>query len=380
MKSMTEKQLLDLIQRYRLNECSDDEVALLESWYLKREASPEGMLTSEDFATDLLLIQSTLTSQDLLSKPEKLSLTRWWPQVGIAASFLVLLSIIFFQFVVKNDQKKLLNVYKNDIKAGSMRASIRLANGISIPLSGAHTAVSITNKGIRYEDGANVAAASSNLDQVNEKLVLETPVGGTYHFILPDGTKVWLNSSSVLTFVKSFSGKVKRSVELTGEAYFEVYPNENQPFVVTSRDQELTVIGTHFNINAYEDEPAILTTLAEGRVLVKQIRRNDPSVSLYPGEQSVLDNNGLNKKAVEVARFLSWKDGYFSFENIEIEEIMRAVSRWYNVEVVYRGSSSDRRYTGFISKDVNISELLNILERTKSVKFKVEGRRVTVIK
>jgi len=195
--------------------------------------------------------------------------------------------------------------------------------------------------------------------------------------VLSDGSKVWINSASSLRYPTAFTGN-ERKVELTGEAYFEVAHNPAKPFRVASRNQTVEVLGTHFNINAYDDEPAIKTTLLEGKV--KVTAANNEVRFLQPGQQSALSTGAFTVSAVETDEAVAWKNGQFMFENDNIQYIMRTLSRWYDVDVEYSGAIPDDTFGGGTSRFKNVSEVLNVLQLTGKVHFKIEGRKIIVSK
>ncbi|XHR97523.1 FecR family protein [Mucilaginibacter sp. UC70_90] len=205
---------------------------------------------------------------------------------------------------------------------------------------------------------------------------MTTPRGGQYWVVLPDGSKALLNAASSLTYPTNFSG-TERKVELTGEAYFEVAHNPDKPFRVYSKSQVVEVLGTHFNINTYDDEPDIRTTLLEGKVKVTSVVKNQVRV-LKPGQQAVLNTYSFNVNDVDVEDATAWKNGTFTFENNDIQQIMRMVSRWYDVDVVYKGTLPADKFTGFVSRFSNVSEVLRMLQLTHKVKFKIDGKQITV--
>lgn len=188
---------------------------------------------------------------------------------------------------------------------------------------------------------------------------------------------VTLNAASSLKFPASFTGLANRKVELSGEAYFEVAKDKKHPFIVQSGSQEVEVLGTHFNVNTYPDEKAAKTTLLEGSV---KVSANGNAHLLIPGQQSILTNNTVDIVTANIKETMAWKNGYFRFNDDRIDEIMPLLSRWYDVEVNYEGKISDERFSGTISRYKNINEVLAMLSYSNAVKFKIEGRRITVMK
>lgn len=285
--------------------------------------------------------------------------------------------------------------YKDDIAPGGNKALLTLANGSTIVLDSAHDgtlAQQGTTKIIKLDGGAlayRVAADSKG--QTAEQAIgqtgyntIATPRGGQYRIILPDGSKVWLNAASSLRFPAAFTGS-ERTVELTGEAYFEIAKNAEKPFHVkvpsggtVGESMDVEVLGTSFNVMAYTNEEKIHTTLLEGKVKVKQ---GTVAENLSPGRQVIVDQS---THAMEVAdgnidQAVAWKDGLFRFRETDIRELMRQVERWYDVDVVYRTTRGDQDFTGVVSRDKNVSTLLHMLELTGTVHFKIEGKRIIVL-
>lgn len=205
--------------------------------------------------------------------------------------------------------------------------------------------------------------------------LIETPRAGQYQINLPDGTKVWLNAASSLRYPSRFSGS-KRIVALTGEGYFEVAKNKQHPFVVKTDRQEVQVLGTHFNINSYTDESSTNTTLVEGSVRVTTL--DGKNRLLKPGEQSQLKGDEIEVSDVDTENVLSWKNGDFVFKGDDFKSIMRKISRWYDVEVIYQGDFDDLKFGGYISRTKNISSVLSIMESTGKVHFNIKDKRITV--
>ncbi len=206
---------------------------------------------------------------------------------------------------------------------------------------------------------------------------ISTPRGGQYHIVLPDGTQVWLNAASSLTFPLAFTGR-DRVVKLTGEGYFEVAKDVSKPFAVTVNKMTVNVLGTHFNIMAYEDENAVKTTLLEGSV---KLVSHTAGLLLKPGQQGSLSANSddFRVTAPNMEEVIAWKNGEFRFENTQVTTIMRQIARWYDLAVSYEGSTADLVLSGVISRKEDVSQLLDILEATHKVHFKVEGSRVVVM-
>nr|WP_121272944.1 FecR domain-containing protein [Pedobacter schmidteae] len=282
--------------------------------------------------------------------------------------------------------------YANDIAPGGNRATLTLANGKTVTLSDVKTGV-IVNDDLKYNDGTTVIpdAAKDVPDGTTKPIVAATPRGGTYTFTLPDGTKVWLNAASKISFPLQFIG-VERKILLEGEAYFEVAKNKAKPFIVESKGQRVEVLGTHFNINSYSDENSVKTTLLEGSVKVIPFSLSAPSsrgqrskgrspdaVILKPNQEAVLTGKEeITVKPVDASLAVAWKNNKFIFANQPIQDVMRMVARWYNVEVIYPGAIPDAKFRGSVSRFDSVSKVLRMLESTGSAHFKIEGRKIYV--
>ena len=265
------------------------------------------------------------------------------------------------------------------ILPGGNKAYLTLADGSKIVLNDARTGKLTTQSGIQVtkaKDGMLVYQFKdkSQKNSSSPYNTITTPAGGQYQLVLSDGTKVWLNAASALKFPAHFSAD-KREVELTGEAYFEVHKNAAAPFVVNAADQQVLVLGTHFNIKAYADESMIKTSLLEGRVNISSAGQ---TAVLHPGQEAVNKHNGQIRVAdADVEESIAWKNGLFKFNNASIEEVMRQVARWYNIKVSYEGSLPVRQFTGTVSRQVNIKEMLDMLRYT-GIQFKISEDHITV--
>jgi ferric-dicitrate binding protein FerR (iron transport regulator) len=228
-------------------------------------------------------------------------------------------------------------------------------------------AVTLNNGTLDYTGNAHTTGAVYNS--------LSTPKGRQFQLILPDGSKVWLNAASSLKYPTVFAGNERR-VAVTGEVYFEVAKNPHQPFIVDINDQsQIHVLGTQFNINAYENENAIKTTLVEGSLKFK----SKDSVILKPGQQAILTNAKLTTdKNADIDKATAWKRGIFNFEDATLEEVMRQIERWYDIEVIYEKGIPNIRFGGKLRSDLSLSGLLRSLQESE-VHFRVEGRKVIVL-
>nr|WP_256484218.1 FecR family protein [Mucilaginibacter flavidus] len=268
------------------------------------------------------------------------------------------------------------------ILPGTNVAVLTLGNGKSILLNGGNIGKLAVQGGTTITKNAagQISYQAAVIDQNNNETVfntITTPMGGQFRVTLPDGSNVWLNAASSLTYPSRFKGN-ERHVELHGEAYFEIFKDKNSPFTVTAEDANIKVLGTHFNVMAYKNEPSINTTLLEGSV---SLSSKNAHALLVPGQQGAVDNKAPNitLQEVNVEDAVAWKNGYFSFRKQNLPAAMNKIARWYNVEVEYSGNVNNKFLGGTVSRSENIQELLNYLELTGIAKFKIDGRRIKVI-
>jgi transmembrane sensor len=268
--------------------------------------------------------------------------------------------------------------FKNDVQPGGDKAVLRLSNGKEIILNAVADGSLAAEKGVHIEkqEGTVVYVAQDGGAGTGFNDI-STPATGQYRVVLADGSKVWLDASSNIHFPAAFPGAA-REVEVTGQAYFEVASNPGKPFRVRVRNQVVEVLGTHFNINAYDNEEVIRTTLAEGAV---RVTVNGRSLRLKPGDQARVNPQGNLEliKDPDIEGTLAWKDGLFSYNGADIETIMRQVARWYGVNVVYKDKIAEQ-FVVEIPRTVTVSKLLSLMEATRQVHFTIEGKTITVTK
>lgn len=262
------------------------------------------------------------------------------------------------------------------IVPGGNKAVLTLADGSTIVLDSAATGTIAEDKSkriVKVDDGEISYSATGDRTSEVKFNTLVTPRGGQYSITLADGTRVWLNSTSSLKFPTAFGHE--RMVEITGEVYFEVARNKVSPFKVKVNDMVIQVLGTHFNVMAYHDEPAIRTTLLEGSVKISGAKG---SALLRPGDQARMNDEGFTVvKNVNVDQVISWKNGQFNFKGTNIQGIMRQLARWYNIDVEYKGKIN-HHFNGTISKNVGIDKVFTMLEHTGVVDFRIDFNRITV--
>ncbi|WP_183565950.1 FecR family protein [Mucilaginibacter sp. SP1R1] len=398
---------VEVIERYLSGNCTPDEIKEVYQWFRSFDSTPESLVglsnDEKDFVKEKLFAQiiseigngdnvvqfdvNTVRQQQLLEEANPAEQNvggktyRLWPKIAIAAS--IMLMICFSLYSVLTRDKVVPETVKtqlHDIRPGGNNAVLTLADGSTIILNNAkkglltrqgNVKVSKTTEGLLvYKAGIdNAIPGNTKLNTIN------TPKGGQYEVILPDGTKVWLNALSHLRFPTSFSGNT-RLVEISGEAYFEVAKNPAKPFIVKSTRAEVTVLGTHFNVNDYPDEAFSKTTLLEGSV---KIKGKQAVGTLKPGEQALLNERDEMKIAVDVnvEEAVAWKNGIFEFNRADITSIMRQAARWYDINVIYAGAPTHILYKGRISRNVNLSEMLTMI-KYMGVNYTLDGKNLTI--
>jgi transmembrane sensor len=305
-----------------------------------------------------------------------------------AAASLILLGAAVYFSTRHNSKQPAIQIAalpKNDILPGGNKAILTLAGGRTIILDstangtlaqqGNSKVQKLSNRQLSYST-TTTGYPSRARPEYN---TLSTPRGGQYQLTLSDGTSVWLNSASSVTYPTTFTGK-DRSVTITGEVYFEVADNKDQPFKVftaSPNNMEIEVLGTHFNINAYSDETEIKTTLLAGRVKVSKASQ---SALLSPGEQAQANKDGSLKVAagINTEEVMAWKNGLFQFDSVDIHTVMRELARWYDVDIRYEGPVTPDRFSGKLPRDATASEVLTVLEKNQ-VHFRIEGKKIIVM-
>lgn len=381
---MTREEYNSLYEKYIAGKCSEDELVELENYQdsliLKEQVWDNTIMGDSEEIKQSIQIDLSNSIQEY-NRIRKFK-TRAWQSAAAAVLIIISTSIYYFQ---GSPEQVLVNTetprFKNDVAPGNNKAVLTLDDGSKIDLDDAKTGILASESNVDIKktgEGKLEYTASIQDAKIIKYNVLRTPMGGEYQLVLPDGSKVWLNSGSTLRFPTSFVGS-ERIVELKGEAYFDITKNSKMPFLVrTNNAMDIKVLGTQFNIMAYDDEKNINTTLIEGSV---EVLKGLGKTMLKPGQEAVLNKGSGNIKVsiADLEQAIAWKNGYFIFSNENIESIMRKVSRWYNVDVIYEGNLSNKDFVGTISRNKNVSELLKMLELTGAVHFSIDGRRITVM-
>lgn len=355
---------------------SPDEEVKFAKWY--NEGQDAEIEISEAFSRDEDSHKSRIFNkiQHQIGLKKTISI---WPRL-VAACFLIGACFTGFYFYWQHQSKHaepaVARIESQDVLPGGNKAVLTLANGKVLSLSDLKNGQLAQQMGVvitKSKDGQLVYKAIPTYKQGSELdyNAISTPRGGQYEINLPDGTKVWLNAASSLKFPTMF-GKAERKVMLSGEGYFEVAKDKNRPFKVVSDQQTVTVYGTHFNIDAYNDEKSPVTTLIEGSVDVN-------GVLLKPNQQSIITNNKVSVVSADVENVMAWKNGYFRFDEEPLDAIMKKISRWYDVEVEFEDSNLKALEFGIVAnRFANVSKVLKILELTREVSFVVKDKKIIV--
>ncbi len=386
---MEDKQIIELLNKYNDGTLKPEEKAILESWYVMQASNTNYDLSNKEIDRNLEIIGKSLP---LKNNAVQITL---WSRIISAAAVLIFISlgIYFYSNYSDKPEREYADIdIKKEITPGGNKAILTLADGSKISLTDANKGDIAKQAGIRitktadgqliYEvrhlEGGRTERSLPAVEMTYN--TIETPRGGQYQVILPDGTKVWLNAASSLKYPASFASLKERRVELNGEAYFEVAKDKNHPFIVKTDKQEVEVLGTHFNINTYADEPAVKTTLLEGSVKVSQLTTHN-SQFLKPGQQAVLTDNGISVSEVNTEEVIAWKNGYFRFDDEKLGSIMRKIARWYDVDVTWQdGTLKNELFGAVTTRFANVSSLLKMMEQTGDVEFNIEDGKIIVSK
>lgn len=381
---MTKEEYIILFEKHLSGNTTPEEEELLLSY--------DDGFNIQDFYNDQRIDNQQHIHQKIFNKIEnsrnksikKLTPSLWW---AVAASVLLVISVGLF-FLNKHDagepgykSNNLVSSFKPIVPGGN-KAILTLSNGSTINLNEVSNGIIEKNEQVaikKEKNGQLVYSSDTGLPDKGDKIsfnTISTPRGGQYQVILPDGTNVWLNAASSLRYPVKFTG-AERHVELSGEAYFEVAKNKNMPFTINTNNVNIKVLGTHFNVMSYEDDSSVKTTLLEGSVLLSNLNQQ---ALLVPGQQADVARSGekINVTYVNTDDAVSWKNGYFTFRKESVVSIMKKVARWYDVEVEYQNDMSNVKLGGSISRGKNIKDLLNKIQLTGAVHFKIEGRRIIV--
>ncbi|MBO9673252.1 MAG: FecR domain-containing protein [Sphingobacteriaceae bacterium] len=380
---------VSLLKKYLSGDCTVSEIEQVDQWFDSMDAVPEDLAGLSDDQRKLVedrIFQRILLNIEAKSEQKIIPIHKKSIRVSTilwaAASLILVLGAVltwrYHSQQHQQDQTAKLHQAVH-IKPGGNRAVLTLDDGSSVVLTDAkigalanqqNVSVVKTAEGeLSYEVHTGPESSKITYNKIT------TPLGGKYSVVLPDGSKAWLNAKSSLRFPTAFTG-AERIVQMTGEVYFEVAKNPKQPFKVQSRGTEISVLGTHFNVMAYEDEAEQKTTLLEGSI---HLSSGKFSQLLKPGQQALVDPFGIKvNNNCDMEAVMAWRNDLFIFKDMEIKEIARQLARWYDIQVVFKGTPSKISYTGTISKDVELSELLSMLQFT-GLKYELNGHQLTII-
>lgn len=379
---MTKKHFAEeLLNKYIQGSCSEEERAMVESWHLK-DLSESNKIPSKE--TILLVSQRmryALSARTGNTQPLQRTQKLWY-RFAYIASALFLISLMSYLYINKSVHRDPLTVNRKliDILPGSNKAILTISGGKKISLDGNSNALLAGETNVNALKSTHGILVYEPLKEENKYIYthkLETPRGGHYQVDLPDGTKVWLNAASSLTYPTVFKDK-ERNITLSGEAYFEVAKDKNKPFKVKSGQQVIEVLGTHFNIFAYPEEGKIQTSLLEGSI---KVVKGGQSKLIRPGQSAttVDSTTAISIAEADLEKSVAWKNNEFIFNGENLESIMKSISRWYNIEILYRDKAGKTKYWGVVSRNQNLSAVLKMLQSTGKVSFKLEGRRLIVM-
>lgn len=375
--STTTEHYEKLLAKYLDGQCNAAETAELYSW-LQAAGSHRALLkTMQQEFQNALDAQPEIPAEisdrietKLLQSISPAKTRKLWYYVTAAASIAaaVLLLIILNQPATQPEKTQ---IAKSRIAPGTNKAILTLSNGSTVTLdsAGNQTILQGTTTVLQKNGQLQYDAKATNDATVYNTLTV--PRGGQFNIILPDGSHVWLNAASSLRYPTSFNGKERR-VDITGQGYFEVSPNAKQPFIVQVNDMEVQVLGTAFDVMAYSDEKSVNTTLIQGAVKVNDKR-------LFPGQQAVMDpsTGQITIREADVEQVIAWKTGFFEFDNARLSDILRQLSRWYDIDINYNQKGNDKLLGGRISRSLPLSDILHMLEANGPV-FELVGRKLTV--
>jgi transmembrane sensor len=378
---MKKDDLDELIEKYVTGKASAKDIQALNEWYLNAEPDMQENVLPNDEKLQLSnhLLQNLMKEiQHKGKKSDQKVQRRLLDNIWFRAAAVIILFLsagTYYFFSTKNESVQTANQQLAKLTPGHNKATLQLADGRSIILENQPDGVLADQNGVKIVqlDSGLLAYQGGSPGKI-EYNTLITPRGGQYQIVLPDGSKAWLNSASSLYYPTVFSTK-SREVTLTGEGYFEIKKGK-VPFIVKTPNQVINVLGTSFNVMAYQDENTIKTTLVEGAI---KVGTGNKSIILKPGQQSMVNkNNALEIAEADFEEVLAWKQGKFRFDNAHITTIMKQLSRWYDVEVIYDGQITEKGISGFMSRTENAEELLEVFEETGLVHFDINGKKITV--
>lgn len=381
------QQILDILAKYEAGTITEDELQQLEDWYASFEANPDliDSLSAEERAVRKKQLQQKIFDQigSEIASAVKMPQKRFFLNPGnrlwqAAASLVLICALSFYIFQKQTDKPSSAEELSSNINPATDQATLTLGNGEKILLDNSKNGELSAEGNIhinKLKPGNLVYTASKKVSKVHTN-TLSTPRGGRYQLTLADGTQVWLNAQSSITYPSAFQG-TSREVTITGEVYFEVAHNAAMPFRVKSENQLIEVLGTYFNVNTYNAKSSAKTTLLSGSIALTNSHQR---IILKPGEQGIVAAHAMSVKNVDPAEVIAWKEGYFDFTAADIGSVIDELGRWYNVDIHYNGTATKETFTGRIPRSWPFEKVLNLLKTFKSIQVEMQGRRLIVEK
>lgn len=366
MADLKREEFLKLVEKYNAGKATAEEAELLDRYYALFGDLPEVPL--ENRAEKRIL--KNIHAQILPTRKVN------WIKYVAAASILIAISTGGYFLLHQDKSGQQMAIVRHDVAPFSKQAILKTGHGRTIILDSTRKGLlaQYSNTHIRQTGSDQLAYTTADGPAENTVVfdTLQVPAGGRpYHLKMADGSAVIVNVASVLRYPENFRSNHNEVELVSGEAYFQIVHNIKAPVIIRAAGQIIEDVGTEFNVNTYAEEPDNRTTLVEGAIRVN-------AKALIPGQQAIIQGGRLTIAIANIKQTIAWKDGYFRFSGEPIQTVMRELARWYNIEVRYEGKISGVGYYVKISRSKNISDVLKVLERTNSVHFKVEGRRVTV--
>ncbi|MFD2556691.1 FecR family protein [Sphingobacterium tabacisoli] len=375
---MIKEDIKVILDKIGTTELTVEEQAMVDLWLFQLHQRDDSMLSEEAIKSASSQIWTRLDIPDT-SPVSKKPFRLWHRWAMVAAIFIAVVASSVFILYRQGASTALADI--DQVSPGKDGATLTLADGRVIVINDltvgdiAEQSGVLITKGV---DGQLVYELSGVGGVEDQENTLSTSNGETYQVRLPDGSKVWLNAGSSLTYSPQLVHAGRRRVKLAGEAYFEVAKDKSKPFIVQTRTQEVEVLGTSFNVNAYLDEPVASTTLIEGSIKIKT-EKSERFVK--PGEQAVNNGKDIQIVRTDVENCIDWKEGDFYLNHVDFKVAMRKIARWYDMEVVYDGSIPDGMESGgWIARDKPLSQVLKSIESSGMVKFKIVGRTIHVVR
>ncbi len=374
------EELKKILDRYLAGEATPEEIRLLESWDVLLDGRMDAFEGLGPDGKERLRLQMESRLISFIDRhPRKISFKRWFFYAAAVLLALVVVTVYFYR-PWKQLHKGTSEVVQTSIVPGGNRAVLTLADGRKIALSEQQEGIVVAADAVTYADGS-VVLHPGRKEAIQAEVadnVGATPNGGQYQIVLPDGTKVWLNAASSLSYPAHFKAG-RREVKLTGEGYFLVNSRPSAagnpvPFVVKTDGQEVHVLGTELNVNAYEGSQRVITTLVNGKVRVSA--NESVSTELKPGEETVLTASGnLKKRQADLRAVTAWRNGIFYFNDTPLNEMLPQIARWYDIDFSYEGDIPHELFTGKMSRKVQLSVLLNFLKNS-GIDYRLVGRKL----